>query len=213
MSKPNDKKIKHVYDSIAESFYNLRQKPITNYANKLAKEWTPGLLLDVGCGVGISMLPFVKNGFECIGIDISPIQLKFARKFARKHNVKFRLKVGNVTKLPFDDNVFDYVISTAVIHHLDNKKKRLSALLELKRVLKQNGRLFISVWNYNQTRFLESKKDVYVPWTHKGVVHQRYYHLFSKEELETLVKESRLKIVKIFEYDSKKNICVIAKKM
>ena len=211
MPKPNDKEIKHVYDNIAESFYNLRQKPITTYVNKLAEKWTSGLLLDVGCGVGISMLPFVKNGFDCIGIDISSMQLKFARQFARKHNVKFRLKIGNVTELPFDDNLFDYVVSAAVIHHLDNKKKRLRALLEMKRVLKNNGELFITVWNYNQSRFLKSKKDVYIPWTYKGIVHQRYYHLFSKEELKKLVEESGLKIVKIFEYDAKNNICVIAK--
>jgi len=215
MENPSDKDIKEVYDNIAEAFYSRelrREHPIGQHIRKLAKEWKPGLLLDVGCGVGTWMIPFIKNNFECIGIDISPKQLEFAKKFARKHKAELKLKTANMLELPFDDDKFDYVISVAALHHLDSNKKRLKALSEMKRVLKPDGKIFIAVWNKEQKRFFGSKKDVYVPWKHNGKTHERYYHLFSKDELKGIVEKSGIKIEKIFEDVTGKNICIICKK-
>lgn len=214
MSKPSDKDIKQVYDSVAEGFYNMRQRnphPVGQHIRELAREWKPGLLLDVGCGIGTWMMPFIKSGFECIGIDISPKQIEFAKKFDKKHKAEFKLETASMLELPFDDDKFDYVISVAAIHHLDSRKKRLKALSEMKRVLKPEGKVFIAVWNKEQPRFSGSKKDVYVPWKHEGKAYERYYHLFSKDELKELVEKSGIKIEKIFEDNSGKNICITGK--
>ncbi len=42
-----------------------------------------------------------------------------------------------------------------------------------------------------------NKQDVLVPWTNKddGVVHHRYYHLFSKGELESLTDGTELSVI------------------
>ena len=215
MVKPSDKDIKEVYDNIAEGFYNMRQRnphPAGPYIRELSKEWKPGLLLDVGCGIGTWMIPFIKNGFECIGIDISPKMIEFGKKFAKTHKTKLKLKTANMLELPFDDEKFDYVISVAAIHHLDNNKKRLKALSEMKRVLKRDGKIFIAVWNKEQKRFSGAGKDVYVPWKHEGKEYNRYHHLFSKDELKNIVEKSGIKIEKIFEDVTGKNICLICKK-
>ncbi len=206
MPKPNDKKIKDVYNKIAEGFYNLRQQPITPEIRVMSHKWKPGKLLDVGCGIGNSTLPFAKSGFECTGIDISPKMIKLAKKFSKKHGVKINFKVGNVLSVKFEENKFDYVISVAVLHHLDSEKKRLKALKEIKRVLKSNGKIFLTVWNR------ETKKDAYIPWTHKGIKYQRYYHFFDKEELKGFFEKAGFKKIEIFEDKNKKNICVLASK-
>ena len=86
--RPNDKKIKEVYNKIAEGFYNLRQQPITHELEKLTEKWKPGLLLDIGCGIGNSTLPFAKKGFQCIGTDIAQKQIKSAKKYFE--NTKLR---------------------------------------------------------------------------------------------------------------------------
>src|SRR3989338_2594436 len=130
MPKPTDKGIKEVYNKIAEGFYNLRQQPITPEIKKLAEEWKPGKLLDIGCGIGNSTLPFAKNGFDCTGIDISPKMLGLAKKYSEKHGAKIKFKVGNILSIPLTENDFDFVISIAVLHHLDSEKKRLRALRE-----------------------------------------------------------------------------------
>ncbi len=205
MPKPTDKNIKEVYNKIAEGFYNLRQQPITPEIKKLAEEWEPGKLLDIGCGIGNSTLPFAKAGFDCVGIDISPEMIKLAKKFSEKHKVKISLREGDILSIPFQANRFDYVISIAVLHHLDSEEKRLKALEEIKRVLKKKGKVFLTVWN-KETK----QKDTYIPWTSKGVKYQRYYHFFDVDELKSLLESSGFKKIKIFLDERKKNICVLA---
>jgi len=53
---------------------------------------------------------------------------------ASREKVKFVL--GNAEDLPFDDDSFDRVFSTCLLHHVDDV---LSVLLEAKRVAKHNG--------------------------------------------------------------------------
>ncbi len=206
MPKPTDKNIKEVYNKIAEGFYNLRQQPITPEVKRLADEWKPGKILDVGCGIGNSLLPLSKNGFECFGIDISPEMIRLAKKYSEKHEIKIKLREADVLSIPFEKNKFDYVISIAILHHLDSEKKRLKALDEMKGVLKKGGKTFLTVWNK------KVKKDTYIPWTSKGVKYQRYYHFFDMEELRGLFEKAGFRKIKVFEDQNKKNICILAEK-
>ncbi len=203
MPKPNDKKIKEVYNKIAEGFFNLRQKPITPELEKLAQRWKPGLLLDIGCGIGNSTLPFSKKGFSCIGTDIAQNNLKFAKKYFEKHKAKGSFCVSEMQSLPFESGRFDYVISAAAFHHLDSEEKRLKFLEEIRRVLKHKGKVFISVW-------LKQSEDAYISWTNKGKKYLRYYHFFEKTELNNLFEKSGFKKIQVFEDERGKNICVLA---
>ncbi len=205
--KPNDSKIEEVYDEIAESFYRLRRFPISPEIKKLAEEWKPGSLLDIGCGIGNSTLPFAKKGFQCVGIDVSKQQLKFAKEYLEKNSVSVGLKYGNFLNLSFGDEKFDYVISVAVLHHLDSVEKRLKALGEINRVLKPDGLIFLTVWNIS-----ESKKDTYVTWENRGIKYPRYYHVFDLEELKELFEKSGFKGIEVFLDKKEKNICVKARK-
>ena len=203
--KPNDKKVKEVYNKIASGFYHTRQQPITPEIEKLAKEWKPGKILDLGCGIGSSLLPFAKSGFECYGIDISSRMLKFAKQYAKKHDVKYLLKKADMLRIPFKKKEFGYLISIASLHHLDNEKKRLKALSEINRVLKPGGKFFIAVWNKPELY----GKDAYISWKHQGKQYDRYYHFFSKKELKNLLKKAGLK-AKIYIDEKEKNICILS---
>ncbi|MBL7055161.1 class I SAM-dependent methyltransferase [Candidatus Woesearchaeota archaeon] len=77
------------------------------------------LLLDVGCGTGIS------SQFNCkvIGIDPSIGLLRLNKK-----RNKILAKAEN---LPFKNNAFDIVVSVTALHNFDNIEK---ALKEIKRV-------------------------------------------------------------------------------
>ena len=207
MPKPNDKSIKEVYNKIAEGFYNLRQQPITPEIKKLAEEWKPGKLLDVGCGIGNSLLPFEKMGFECTGVDVSPKMAELAEKFREKNRLKYEVRIGSILSLPFDETSFDCAISVAVLHHLDSEEKRLKALAEIKGVLKERGRIFLTVWN-KKTK----QKDAYIPWTSKKIKYNRYYHFFDKEELKKLFEAVGFKKIKVFLDEKEKNICALASK-
>lgn len=93
------------------------------------------LILDLGCGTGISTRQLVRIG-EVVGCDIDAVMLKHARLNKAK-NIKYVL--GAAEKLPFKDKSFDAVTAFAAFHWFDNKK----ALSEIKRVLKPRGLFFI----------------------------------------------------------------------
>jgi protein-L-isoaspartate(D-aspartate) O-methyltransferase len=99
-------------------------------------------ILDIGCGKGFLLYDFTKvvPGLELHGIDISEYAIENA-----KEEIKDRLRVGNATSLPFEDNYFDFVFSITTLHNLhcyDLDK----ALREIQRVGKKNK--YICVESY-----------------------------------------------------------------
>ena len=99
-------------------------------------------ILDVGCGKGFLLYDFTKvvPGLELHGIDISEYAIENSKK-----EIKDRLRVGNATALPFQDNYFDFVFSITTLHNLhcyDLDK----ALREIERVSKKNK--YICVESY-----------------------------------------------------------------
>jgi len=189
----------YVWDSIAESWHNLRRKPFKKglmpLLRDLSAKWAPGKLLDVGCSNCRNTIIFAKHGFDCYGVDFSKEMLKYAEKNCKENDVKINLRAANATTLPFKDNTFDYVLCTAVLHHLGSKQERRKALAEIKRVLKNKGQALISVWNKLQWDLLFGKKERYVGWRAGDVTYYRYHYLFTYWEFKKLLKEAGFKIL------------------
>ena len=189
---------KNVWNSVADSWSNYRQKPIKE-TEELKKYITNRKIniLDIGCGNCRNLIPFQNNNL--FGVDFSVEMLKKAEIFCRRNNMKVNLVLADASALPFKSNSFDIVLYLATLHNL-NEKQREQSLKQIKKIL--NGFMLISVWNRWQPRFLKcnllNKKDIYVSWHKKNKIYLRYYHLFSKTELERFVKKSGLKIIKIF---------------
>ncbi len=99
-------------------------------------------LLDVGCGTG-SLLKVAKRLYpdnQMFGIDIDKNVLEIARRKLVSTGVQ--LINSGAENLPFPDKSFDAVVSTLIFHHLPAEIKR-KALLEIRRVLKPNGRFLL----------------------------------------------------------------------
>jgi len=156
-----------------------------------------GRILDIGCGNCRNLLDFAKQGFECYGIDFSEEMLKHADEFAKKNNIKIKLKKARAENLPFNDNSFDYVLCVAVLHHL-RKKEQIKALKEILRALKPEGRALITVWNNLNPKFWKFllKKETFIPWKINDKTYQRYYYFFSFYKLRSLLKKAGFKVVK-----------------
>jgi len=183
-----------VWDEIASGWTNWRQRPEA-IAERLAGEWKPGKILDAGCGNCRNLFPFAKAGFECYGIDFSTKMLEIAHENCKRNGIKVKLDVADADDLPYKNTSFDYVISIAVIHHLDTKESRANAIQEIRRVLKPGGKALISVWNKLQWKFVFKSKDIFMPWHRKGMEYKRYYHFFTHWELQEQIKEASLKII------------------
>ena len=99
-------------------------------------------ILEAGCGGGRNMNWFVKNDFQIYGIDQSEAAiLNLRSKYPDLEEEK--LKVGMIEKIPFEDNYFDHIISSAVLHFAKSETHFKDMMGEMLRVLKPEGSLFI----------------------------------------------------------------------
>lgn len=111
--------------------------------SEIAKK-EPKNLLETGCGRGFYMhsCTFFPSLQEIHGIDVNDKYLAVAKKHIKDKRVK--LRNASIYELPYPDKSFDVIICTEVLEHLTDD---IGALKELKRVLKPNGVMLISVPN------------------------------------------------------------------
>jgi len=103
------------------------------------------VVLDLGSGAGFDAFlsaQRVGKAGKVIGVDMTPEMVAKAQENARKghySNVEFRL--GEIEKLPVEDNSIDAIISNCVINLSPDKE---TVFKEAYRVLKAGGRLMVS---------------------------------------------------------------------
>ena len=113
-------------------------------------------VLEVGAGVGYFTEHIVKTGAQVCAIDISPDLLEVAKERITADNVEF--KVDNAYDMQCADQVFDSVVGSSVLHHLDVEK----ALAEFYRVLKPGGSVYFTEPNMvNPQVFLERHTEFF----------------------------------------------------
>lgn len=106
---------------------------------------TCGKVLDAGCGGGRNLIYFLRNGYAVYGIDPNPNAISAVRQLSETlapANAKENFIVSSAEDLPFDNNYFDLVISSAVLHFAQSPDHFHHMLLSMWRVLKPGGYLF-----------------------------------------------------------------------
>ncbi|WP_378187585.1 class I SAM-dependent methyltransferase [Aquimarina sp. W85] len=78
-------------------------------------------ILIPGIGYGRNAQPFIENGINVNGIEISKTAIELAKKHYGNGMTIFH---GSVTKMPFDDKKYDGIFCYALIHLLDNEERR-----------------------------------------------------------------------------------------
>lgn len=189
---------KKTYNNIAKPFSQTRKfvwddiKPLIKYAKKDDK------ILDLGCGTG-RLYQLLKD-FQYVGIDNSEGQIAEAKKSYPNAN----FKIAEITKLPFKNKEFGVIFCIAVFHHLPDKKTRLQALGEMKRVLRTGGRTVMTNWNllgeWGRKKLQNAdfriqnndENNFIVPWRNnkREILGERFYHAFTLPELEDLFKKA-----------------------
>lgn len=134
------------YDSFAEAYSADNESSLVNayYARPamlaLAGEVAGRRILDAGCGSGPLSAALRDRGAVVTGIDASAGMLALAR---RRLGDDADLHVADLNApLPFADGAFDDVVSSLVLHYLEDWGPTLA---EMRRVLRPGGRLIASV--------------------------------------------------------------------
>ena len=137
--------VNDVYQKIAQNFSDKRYNQwswITEFINEANKYPHRKNVLDVGCGNGRNM-----EGW----INASVYGLDKCREFIKMCIQKDKDVVeADMTAIPFQKDFFDFIISVASFHHLSTEVRRVEALSEMRRVIKPNGKLLLSVWSRKQ---------------------------------------------------------------
>jgi len=136
-------------------------------------------VLDIGCGLGHSLLELESIKCKAYGIDPDKNTLKLAKKFG------LNFKVAFIEDQPFKDLKFDYIIANQVLEHTNDP---ISFLNESSKRLKKDGKIILSFPNVNSlTRLLFD-----INWLHFHIP----YHLnfFTRASLKIMCKKLGLKI-------------------
>lgn len=226
-------KVQRDYEAIAEEFAASREALWQELYRFLDFVKDGDRILDIGCGNGRLMNLFADRQMEYTGIDNAKHFIEIARERCREQYFKCKILFGDILNLPCNDAEFDAAACIAVLHHIPGEELQLKALKEIRRVLKPQGVLFLTVWNLFQPRYLpyvlkyNIKKffsqsnitwnDAFIPFRGKVL---RYVHAFALHELEVLIKKAGFDIIdSYYVKDGKRkhkwngsNIIIIAKK-
>lgn len=160
-------------------------------------------ILDAGCGRGfyVRMMSFYDFPKEIHGIDINTNYLEIAKK--QINDKRIHLHKASIYHTGFEDNYFDFIICSEVVEHLTDDYK---ALLELRRVLKPNGVLIITVPNENfpffwdplnwfLMRFFKTHVNKNIWWL--AGIWADHERLYTENDIQHLIQKVRFQIKKI----------------
>jgi ubiquinone/menaquinone biosynthesis C-methylase UbiE len=177
-----------VYDQIAEHFSATRYKPWRGVKAFLEAQPAGSTMLEVGCGNGKNL---GVRAADCVVHGCDPCAPLLAH--AQGLQPHAQLVVADGRALPYSDSSMDVVLSIAVLHHLETHADRRRFLQEFVRVWNGKAAGLITVWATEAVKPTwqpgPAPGDYWVPWTQaNGSILQRYYHVFTREELLTLFR-------------------------
>ncbi len=97
-----------------------------------------GQALDMGTGPGHDAVYLIQQGFNVIGIDISPAAIALARETASAAGVFGFFQIGDIRQIPVEDQFIDFAYDRGCFHVL-SPEDRPQAIAEVKRVLRAGG--------------------------------------------------------------------------
>jgi len=144
----------------------------------LSQPWAPksGRAIELGCGTGPILKSICKNGFDCLGIDVSKTAIAMAKEQSKGLDIKFLL--GDACSNDVCSfGKFDLVIDGLCFHCITHTKDRKAYLNTVSSLLKEEG-LFVLLTMcgpMNKKKFAEICKNhkligktVYVPFEDKS---------------------------------------------
>jgi len=137
---------------------HVRDLPVLFFKNECNKIDLERTVLD--CGAGGRRPPlalFYEDGYKTAGIEILQSQIDKATSYAKSNNMDLNIILGDMKKLPYADNSFNFVFSFHTIFHMPKKEIEI-AIKEMERVLAPGGLIFIDFPPHNTLGYGEGEE-------------------------------------------------------
>lgn len=173
----------------------------------LAEKKNPRIL-DVGAGTGRYSVALSREGYDVTAVEFVKHNLEILR--AKHENVKSWQ--GNAVNLHFlEDSTFDVILLFGPLYHLPSAEEKRKALLEAKRVLKDDGVIFAAYimneyavisYCFGEHKMKECMQEKRLTDDfHTVTASDDLYSYLRLEDIEELNKSTGLARVKVFAQD------------
>jgi 2-polyprenyl-3-methyl-5-hydroxy-6-metoxy-1,4-benzoquinol methylase len=153
----------------------------------------PGInVLELGCGTGSFTQELARSGADVVAIDVSPELLEIAKVDCSAPNVRYEIQ--NAYELSYPDAIFDSVVGSSVLHHLEIEH----ALREIYRVLKPSGAIYFTEPNMLNPQIAIQKN---VPWVKRKLGDSPDETAFFRWPLRRLLEQRGYCDVRIVPFD------------
>ena len=196
-----DKRLTHRHGIVE---YETTMKYIKEYLNKMNNP----KIIDIGAGTGKYSVALANEGYDVTAVELVKHNLMTLK--AKNSTVKAYL--GNAINLAkFKDNSFDMVLLFGPLYHLISKENKLKALMEAKRIVKEDGLILVSYYmneyaiithGFKDNNILDAIKNKEIDDTfHVTPKQTDLYSMVRLEDIDELNKLSNLKRIKILAQD------------
>ena len=159
----------------------------------LSSHLKPGMtVLELGCGTGTFTRELARSGADIVAIDVSPELLEVARANCSEPNVQYQIQ--NAYALNYSQGVFDSVVGSSVLHHLEIKE----ALRDVYRVLKAAGTIYFTEPNMLNPQIAIQKN---IPWIKQKLGDSPDETAFFRWSLQRLLEQTGYRDVRIDPFD------------
>lgn len=80
--------------------------------------------LDLGCGTGTNAIYLARTGFQVVGVDYAAKAIAAAREKGKGAGMSAEFHVGDVTRLEFLRDPFDFVLDIGCFHSIEPSRRQ-----------------------------------------------------------------------------------------
>lgn len=196
-----DKRLTHRHGIVE---YTTAMKYIHEYLEKMDNP----KIMDVGAGTGKYSVTLANEGYDVTAVEL----VKHNLMTLKAKNSPVKAYQGNATNLSsFKDDSFNMVLLFGPLYHLINKEDKLKALMEAKRIVKEDGVILVSYYMNEYAIITHGFKDNNILDAIKNNDVDKSFHITPKEtdlysmvrleDIDKLNKQAGLNRIKILAQD------------
>lgn len=181
-----------MYDTMTRQH---RMGEMKEQANEVIKHIKDGdSVLEIASGAGYLSIELARLGeYKITGMDLSKDLVEIASRNAREASVEIDFRQGNASRMPFDENAFNFIICVLAFK---NFKEPVKALEEMYRVLKPGGTALIM--DLNRKASMKATKTVAENMGLKGMMAYiagaiQKQGAYTRKEFETFISQTGFK--------------------